>query len=559
MHFRKINHFAFAVSLLLALAACSKDGNVPAPSATPSPAPLSGLPDDGPATAITETATDNTDNQEGGDTMPDTGGTEELAAHFEGISLAESLKNNYCSNPVMTQRFGADPYALVYDGRVYLYMTGDVLEYGPDGSVKANTYGKVKTICVVSSADLANWTDHGTIYAAGYNGAATWSNNSWAPAAACREIDGKMKFFLYFANGAGGIAVLSADSPTGPFTDPLGSALISRSTENCSDVTWLFDPAVLLDDDGSAYLYFGGGIPGEEYAHPGTARAVKLGDDMISLDGAPVAIDAPYLFEDSGINKIGDTYYYSYCTNWNVDAEAAAALGIKSAQIAYMTSQNPLGPFTLQGSILKNPGEFFGCYGNNHHCIFEFNGKWYITYHTQILENLIGISGGYRCTHIDEVNIAGDGSIAPITATKGGVPAISKLDPYQKTEAETIHTMAGLETVQCGMVSNYYGSGNMALSGIDTGDWLMVSNVDFKDGATSFTASVHAGQDGGGIIKVCLDSANGDAIAYLGVTPDGTQDYREETALLLAETSGEHKLYFVFYGSGYTVDYWYFQ
>ena len=29
---------------------------------------------------------------------------------------------------------------------------------------------------------------------------------------------------------------------------------------------------------------------------------------MISLAGDPVMIDAPWLFEDSGINKIGDTY-----------------------------------------------------------------------------------------------------------------------------------------------------------------------------------------------------------------------------------------------------------
>ena len=56
----------------------------------------------------------------------------------------------------------------------------------------------------------------------------------------------------------------------------LGRALITKSTPNCADVTWLFDPAILIDDDGSAYLYFGGGIPGEQYAHPKTARVVKL-------------------------------------------------------------------------------------------------------------------------------------------------------------------------------------------------------------------------------------------------------------------------------------------
>lgn len=55
-----------------------------------------------------------------------------LAEKFNGVTLKESYKNTLCNNPVMTQRFGADPYALVYDGRVYLYMTGDIFEYGAE-------------------------------------------------------------------------------------------------------------------------------------------------------------------------------------------------------------------------------------------------------------------------------------------------------------------------------------------------------------------------------------------------------------------------------------------
>ena len=49
-------------------------------------------------------------------------------------------------NPLVSHKFGADPYALVYDGRVYLYTTNDVLEYGEDGSVKDNTYGNINKI-----------------------------------------------------------------------------------------------------------------------------------------------------------------------------------------------------------------------------------------------------------------------------------------------------------------------------------------------------------------------------------------------------------------------------
>ena len=180
---------------------------------------------------------------------------EALFDEIEAITPYKSLSN---TNPIMTQRFGADPYAMVYKDRVYFYMTGDTFEYDADGSVTENTYGKINTISVVSTTDMVNFEDHGTVYAAGSKGAAKWAANSWAPAAAWKEIDGEVKFFLYFANSGGGIGVLTSDSPTGPFEDPLGEALINNHTPNCADVIWIFDPAVLVDDDGRAYLYFGG-------------------------------------------------------------------------------------------------------------------------------------------------------------------------------------------------------------------------------------------------------------------------------------------------------------
>ena len=160
------------------------------------------------------------------------------------------------------------------------------------GEIQENTYSKIDKISVISSDDLVNWTDHGTVYAAGPSGQAKWGGNSWAPAAAWKTIDGKDKFFLYFANSGNGIAVLTADSPVGPFTDPLGKALISRDTPTCAEVTWLFDPAVLQDDDGESYIYFGGGVPSDDKASdPGTARVAKLGKDMISLVGDPRPIE----------------------------------------------------------------------------------------------------------------------------------------------------------------------------------------------------------------------------------------------------------------------------
>ncbi|UJF31393.1 hypothetical protein [Paenibacillus hexagrammi] len=62
------------------------------------------------------------------------------------------------ANPLFTQKFGADPFAMVYNGRVYVYMTNDVFEYNADGTVKDNGYGKINKITVVSSDDMVNWT-----------------------------------------------------------------------------------------------------------------------------------------------------------------------------------------------------------------------------------------------------------------------------------------------------------------------------------------------------------------------------------------------------------------
>lgn len=484
----------------------------------------------------------------------------DIASLFNEIKLSDPQKKVGMKNPLMTQRFGADPYAMVYDGRVYIYMTGDVLEYGSNKEINKNTYGKINTINVISSADLVNWTDHGTIYAAGREGASKWGNNSWAPAATYKEIDGKAKFFIYFANGGNGIGVLSSDSPTGPFIDPIKKPLISRDTPNCREVAWLFDPAVLVDDDGRAYLYFGGGVPEGKEANPGTARVVELGEDMISIIGEPKALEVPYLFEDSGINKINNTYYYSYCSNWQVAPEDAKTLGFGNAEIIYMTSDNPMGPFTLQGSILKNPGEFFGCYGNNHHCMFEFNGQWYMAYHSQMLERDLGIDKGYRSTHIDSVTINEDGSIKPIVATRNGVESVKNLNPYNKVEAETMLTMGGVSTTQYGKASKYFGSGNMTVCDIETGDWIGLTQVDFEEkGATDFIASIKPATDEKAAIQIRIDSLQGEVIGYLPIEAGESEECVEITTKLLSKVTGVHDLYFIFYGSGYEFDYWYFK
>ncbi len=482
---------------------------------------------------------------------------------FEGVQLQKSAKLITDHNPVMVQRFGADPYALVYDGRVYIYMTGDKPSYNADGSIKENTYGNINTINVVSSDDLVNWTDHGTVFAAGKTGTASWGPNSWAPAAAYKNIDGKDKFFLYFANNGNGIGVLTSDSPVGPFVDELGGPLISRETPTCAEVTWLFDPAVLMDEDGSAYIYFGGGVPSPDKAsNPGTARVAKLGDDMMSLEGDPIAIEnVDYLFEDSGINKIDGTYYYSYCSNFNVTPEAASELGFESGEIVTMKSDSPMGPFERCNAVLKNPERFFGRGGNNHHAMFEFNGEYYITYHSRILEEGLGMDGGYRSTNVDKLMLNENNEPSKSVGTKAGVAQLKPLDPYTEVKAVTLSNAAGINTKQYGDVAKECGSGDMILTGISSGAWTSVSGADFgTEGAheIAFTVNVKETDPDSeyrGAIKVCLDSPSSEAVGY-AIIENEKKDNMEVVASFEEPVTGQHSVYFVYAGEGYDVYSW---
>ena len=463
------------------------------------------------------------------------------------------------SNPLVDYKFGADPFAMEYDGRVYIYMTNDSQEYeAQNNGEKDNTYGNINTINVISSADMVNWTDHGSIPVAGKNnpdGAAKWATCSWAPAAAHKTIDGKEKFFLYFADGGGGIGVLEADSPIGPFKDPIGKALVPPGSSYSQGVIWLFDPAVFVDDDGTGYLYYGGGV-GDDANNPKTSRVVKLSDDMVHLEGEAQVIDAPAIFEDSGIHKYGDKYYYSYCSNFSQHADGYPGQG----NICYMESDSPMGPFTYKGEIFANPAKFFGVGGNNHHAIFEFDGQYYLTYHAQTLGKALGKANGYRSTHINKVEISSDGTIKTITGDMKGISQLKTVDPYNRLEGETIAWNSGIKTAVCEEAGSMVEELNMEVTDIQNGDWTSIAGLDFGiNGAAKLTANIAS--KAGGTVEVRLDSAEGTLAGTIEV-PKGDGSYKK-LECELEDVTGEHNVFFVFKGADgeelMTVDYWQFE
>ena len=396
------------------------------------------------------------------------------------VSLKPSYKNAGENNPLYTQRFGADPGVMEYGGRLYVYMTDDIPEYDGDGRVRENSYSQIRSVNCISSDDLVNWTDHGRIPVAGPSGIAKWAVNSWAPCAAHKVIDGKEKFFLYFCNGGNGIGVLTADSPAGPWRDERGSLLITRSVKNCADVTWLFDPAVMVDGDGTGYLAFGGGIPDGKKEAPGTARIVRLAEDMIHLGGDPVRLEAPWLFEDSGINRIGGKYWYTYCSNFQTSGNS---LHLSDGAIQYMIADRPLGPYTYMGELFPNEGRFFGMYGNNHHSIASLNGEWYLFYHNRPVEKAMGITGNYRSPQADRLLFGGDGLPQQVTGTMKGLSQLKPLDPYHTVSAATMSHQAGISVLNA--------DGRSWITG-DAGSWIRISGVDFGSGASTLSVTAMA-------------------------------------------------------------------
>lgn len=462
---------------------------------------------------------------------------------FPDLSLG--LGKTSVGNPIMTSRLTADPYAMEYNGRIYIYGTNDSQQYEktPDAD---NNYSKINTLNCYSSDDMVNWTDHGAIRVAGSNGAAKWASNSWAPAACHKTINGKEKFFLYFADNGSGIGVLEADSPTGPWRDPIGKQIISRETPGCSgsEIGWLFDPAVLVDDDGTGYLYFGGignteKKPDDFIKNPKCGRVVKLADDMVSLAGDPVTIDAPYMFEDSGINKIGDKYYYSYCTNWtNVSGRDET---IPAANIAVMESDNPMTGFKFVGCVLKNPGTYFGASGNNHHCFAEFKGTWYAFYHTKKDTLALGTKADYRTTYADILNLGEngdftnkDGSVADTKMTVTGVSSIASVNPYNTIEAESFAIANQVGTIANSEASSnaLWNGANYSLYNTEVGSYVGVADVDFGD-------------DGASTVTMKLSDTS-------------MTEYKECVAALNKKVTGKHTVYFVFEKTNILADSWSF-
>lgn len=296
------------------------------------------------------------------------------------------------ANPIITNAFTADPAPLVHDGRVYLYV-------GHDEAHGDQLFNMTEWLAY-SSDDMKNWTPHGAImkptdfkWAVG---------DSWAS----QVTYANGKFYLYAAvehdksdkGKAVGVAV--SDSPTGPFVDARGTALIGNSTTPNGPHSWDdIDPTIFTDTDGTSWLVWGNG----------KCYFARLKPNMIELDGDVGTFDLPAYVEGPWLHKRGDLYYLTYA---GMDKEKHAE------NVAYATSDAITGPWTYRGLITGTAENSFTI----HPGIIEFKNQWYFFYHKATL-TINGEAGatGRRCVCLDYMYYNPDGTIQTVVQSEAGV------------------------------------------------------------------------------------------------------------------------------------------
>jgi len=336
--------------------------------------------------------------------------TKESAAAVTPKTWTSSFKlGTDSANPLLDFHYVADPTAIEYNGRLYVYGTNDHQQY--ESGTPTNSYEAINSLVVISTDDMVNWTYHGLIDT---KAVAPWIMASWAPTIISQpQADGSTLFSLYFSNSGTGSGVIQSTSPLGPWESPLN--------QNLTDG---FDPGAVIDANGDGWLAYG---TGESYI-------VKLGDDLHSVAEGPIKLNAPYYFEANELNYIGGKYVHTYNNDWS-SHEPWIYGGEKptACSMNYFTTTTPLDAdsWMYGANYFKNTGENGMNYGNNHTHLHKYQGKWYLFYQSNDLEPSLGTNGGFRSLFVDEIEVDEENVIiSECIPTFTGVSAIKNLDPY---------------------------------------------------------------------------------------------------------------------------------
>jgi len=409
-------------------------------------------------------------------------------------------------NPIIRDQFSADPTARVFNGKVYLYPSHDIV--APLDKNLRKDWFCMEDYHVFSSENLTDWTDHGVIVTQTKVPWLTKANyDMWAPD--CVFKNGK--YYFYFPV-AGKIGVATADKPEGPYT------VLDKPVTGAGGI----DPVVLFDKEGKAYIFTAGG----------RIRVAKLKDNMIETDGQAQVIDnlptkglieGPFAFERNG------KYYLTYPHVENT-----------IERLEYAMSDNPMGPYKIVGVIMDESKS--GCW-TNHQSLVEYKNQWYLFYHDRDYSPKFDKN---RSVRVDSLSFNADGTIKKVIATLRGVglSAATKeiqIDRYNRLSdgasialIDTVNTFAGWNTI--------FKTPN---------SWVQYNSVDFGSKKIK-SVEVKAKSANGGTIQIRADKVDGPVVAEVAI-PKGN-DLKAVDAKVSKSQKGVHNLFVVLKDSPVVVD-----
>lgn len=312
-----------------------------------------------------------------------------------GATAAAELPAAPGSNPIIRDKFTADPAPLVVGDRLYLYV-------GHDEAQRDQMFN-MREWLVYSTTDMRVWTDHGPIMKVADF---TWAKqDAWASQAI--QKDGRFWFYAAVEHDSThpgkAIAVAVSDSPIGPFVDAKGSALITNEMTPKGTHSWEdIDPTVLTDDNGTTWIAWGNR----------QCYIAKLKPNMIEIDGEITEITPPHFEEGPWLHKNGDTYYLTYAS---LDRDTH-----RDEKISYSTAPSIRGPWTHHGELTGSGKYSFTI----HPGIAEFQDQWYIFLHNAAL-TIGDLNGaiGRRAVTVERLHHNEDGTLQAVPQTDAGVTA----------------------------------------------------------------------------------------------------------------------------------------
>ncbi|MFD7659015.1 glycoside hydrolase family 43 protein [Actinosynnema sp. NPDC059797] len=396
-----------------------------------------------------------------------------LTAPAPAAAAAPDLPTAVAGNPFVDGWY-ADPDVAVYGGRYWVYPT------------TSKRYAEQTHLDAFSSTDLVRWTKHPDVLT---TADVSWAEYAvWAPAPVAR--DGR--YYLYFAandiqddSRLGGIGVAVADRPEGPYRDALGAPLIPAFHHGAQPI----DQDVFIDDDGQAYMYYGGW---------GHANVVKLNPDMVSLgtfaDGSTFKEITPSGYvEGAQMFKRDGRYYLMWSEGGWTGPDYS---------VSYAIADSPTGPFAKLDEVLAQDPAV--ARGSGHNSVLNVPGTdtWYVVYHRRPLGET---DGNHRQLAYDRMNFNADGTIQRIT--------MRVQDNFADDNSYGWKTHGGSWTASGGRLSAGSSAGGKALLDTNFGDFTQDTTVSITSGRG----------DAGVVFRATRPAVGVDAYSgyYAGISPAG--------------------------------------